>query len=53
MVIAGGGAGVKLGHHLVVQKQTPLCNLWLTLLRGVGVEAERHGDSSGIIKELV
>jgi hypothetical protein len=53
MVIAGGGAGVKLGHHLVVQKQTPLCNLWLTLLRGVGVEAERHGDSSGIMKELV
>jgi hypothetical protein len=53
MVIAGGGAGVKLGHHLVVQKHTPLCNLWLTLLRGVGVEAERHGDSSGIIKELV
>jgi hypothetical protein len=53
MVIAGGGAGVKLGHHLVVQKHTPLCNLWLTLLRGVGVEAERHGDSSGIMKELV
>ncbi len=52
-VIAGGAAGVKLGHHLVVHKQTPLCNLWLTLLRGVGVEAERHGDSSGIIKELV
>jgi hypothetical protein len=52
-VIAGGGAGVKMGHHLVVEKHTPLCNLWLTLLRGVGVEAERHGDSSGIIPQLV
>ena len=26
---AGGGAGVKMGHHLVVEKHTPLCNLWL------------------------
>ncbi len=52
-LVAGGGAGVKLGHHMVLSKNTPLCNLWLTLLRGVGVEAERHGDSSGVIKELV
>lgn len=52
-LIAGGGAGIKLGQHLVLPKNTPLCNLWLTLLRGVGVEAERHGDSSGVIKEIV
>jgi len=52
-LVAGGGAGVKLGHHMVLPKNTPLCNLWLTLLRGVGVEAERHGDSSGVIRELV
>jgi len=51
-VVAGGGAGIKLGHHLVASKNTPLCNLWLTLLRGVGVEAERHGDSTGVLKEL-
>ena len=52
-VIAGGGAGLKLGHHIVASKGTPLCNLWLTLLRGVGVEAERHGDSTGVLKELI
>ncbi len=52
-VIAGGGAGVKLGQHIVASKGTPLCNLWLTLLRGVGVEAERHGDSTGVLKEIV
>lgn len=51
-VIAGGGAGVKLGQHLVVQKNTPLCNLWLTLLRGVGANVERHGDSTGVIQQL-
>jgi len=52
-LVAGGGAGVKLGQHLMASKNTPLCNLWLTLLRGVGVEAERHGDSSGVLKELI
>jgi len=52
-VIAGGGAGVKLGQNVVLQKNTPLCNLWLTLLRGVGVELERHGDSTGVLKEIV
>ncbi len=52
-VVAGRGAGVKLGHNLVLPRNTPLCNLWLTLLRGVGVEAERHGDSSGVIKEMI
>jgi hypothetical protein len=52
-VIAGGGAGVKLGHHLVASKDTPLCNLWLTLIRGLGVGAERHGDSSGELSQIL
>jgi hypothetical protein len=51
-LLAGGGAGVKLGQHLVLSKNTPLCNVWLTLLRGIGVQAERHGDSTGVVKEL-
>ena len=51
-LIAGGGAGIKLGHHLVASKDTPLCNAWLTLLHGSGVNVERHGDSSGLLKEL-
>ena len=49
----GGGAGIKLGENIVVPQDTPLCNAWLTLLHGVGVEAERHGDSSGLLKEIV
>jgi hypothetical protein len=51
-LLAGGGAGVKLGQHIVLAKNTPLCNVWLTLLRGIGVQAERHGDSTGVVKEL-
>jgi len=52
-LLAGGGAGIKLGHSIVTPKDTPLCNAWLTLLHGVGVKAERHGDSSGVLKELL
>ena len=51
-LLAGGGANLKLGEHLVLPKDTPLCNVWLTMLRGMGIDAERHGDSSGVIKEL-
>lgn len=52
-LIAGGGAGIKQGRHLVMRdKETPLCNLWLSLLQGVGVRAESHGDSTGVIEEL-
>ena len=51
-VLTGGGANLKLGQHLVVYKDTPLCNVWLTMLKGMGIDIARHGDSSGIIKEL-
>jgi hypothetical protein len=51
-ILTGGGAGIKLGENIVVEKDTPLCNAWLTLLQGVGVNAERHGDSTGVLKEL-
>lgn len=51
-ILSRGGAGVKLGHNLVMPKNTPLCNAWLTLLHGVGVNVERHGDSTGILTSL-
>ncbi|MEK0445818.1 MAG: hypothetical protein RLZZ399_1139 [Verrucomicrobiota bacterium] len=52
-LLAGHGAGLKLGHHLVLPKNTPLCNVWLTLLQGLGVSVPRHGDSTGVVKELI
>ena len=51
-VLTGGAAKLKLGHHLALPKDTPLCNVWLTMLNGLGIEAERHGDSTGVVKEL-
>ena len=52
-IVTGRGAGLKLGHNLVAPKDTPLCNAWLAMLHGVGVQAERHGDSSGVLKEIL
>lgn len=53
-LLTGGGAGIKLGRHIVMpDPKTPLCNVWLTLLNGLGVQAESFGDSTGVIEELV
>jgi hypothetical protein len=52
-ILTGRGAGLKLGQNIVAPKDTPLCNAWLSLLHGVGVEVERHGDSSGVLKEIL
>jgi hypothetical protein len=54
-LLAGAGAGIKLGQHIVLPKDTPLCNVWLTLLHGIGIDEKqlpRHGDSTGVVKEL-
>lgn len=51
-LVAGRGAGIRLGENIVISKGTPLCNLWLTLLKGLGAGVERHGDSSGVLSQL-
>jgi hypothetical protein len=54
LLLAGGGAGVKLGQHLVMpDPKTPLCNVWLSLLHGVGVRPPSFGDSTGILDSLM
>jgi hypothetical protein len=51
-LLSGGGANLDLGQHLVLPKDTPLCNVWLTMLQGIGIAAESHGDSTGVVKAL-
>ena len=41
-ILTGGGANLKLGH-LALPKDTPLCNVWLTMLQGLGIQTS-HGD---------
>lgn len=52
-LLTGRGAGIKLGQNIVMaDPKTPLCNVWLTLLKGVGAKADSFGDSTGVIEEL-
>ncbi|MDD7985099.1 hypothetical protein PQO01_09075 [Lentisphaera marina] len=52
-LLAGGGSNFKQGQNLVLPEDTPLCNVWLSMLQGAGVKASSHGDSTGIVKELM
>ena len=47
IVARGGIAGVKGGHHIRYAEDTPLANLHLTLLDGVGVHLDNFVDSTG------
>jgi len=48
LVLAGGADGrFKGGRHLVNPKDTPVTNLFVTMLDNLGVPVERIGDSSG------
>lgn len=52
-LITGRGAGVRLGENIVVPKNTPLCNAWLTLLQQSGVAIESFGDSTGTLAAII
>jgi hypothetical protein len=47
-IVLGGRAGGSLatGRHLVYDAKTPLCNLYLGMLRRMGVPATAFGDST-------
>ena len=52
-LLVGGGAGpIKGGRHYRYPDETPLTNLYLTVLQKLGVPAESIGDSTGVFKEL-
>jgi hypothetical protein len=53
LLLAGGGAGqLRGGGHIRYAKDTPLTNLYLTLLDKLGVRVERFGDSNGRLELL-
>jgi hypothetical protein len=53
LLVAGGGAGTLTGgRHLRYANETPLTNLYVTLLGKVGVPIERIGNSTGPIEHL-
>ena len=52
-LIAGrGGNYIKPGRRVVYRKETPMCNLFLTMMDRMGVHVDDFGDSSGRLEGL-
>lgn len=53
LLLAGGGAGtLKPGRHVRFAAETPLANLWLSLLERYGANPGRFGNSTGLLEGL-
>jgi hypothetical protein len=52
-LLAGRGGGfVSPGRHLIYQRETPVTNLFATMIERVGVRGEHVGDSTGRLAGL-
>jgi hypothetical protein len=52
-IIAGSAGGYfKTGRRIVCRRETPMCNLFLTMMDRMGVKMEFFGDSSGHLNGL-
>jgi len=52
-LLAGKGSGtLRPGRHLVYAKDTPMANLFLSMLDRMGARAEAFGDSNGKLEHL-
>jgi hypothetical protein len=53
VVLAGAGGGtLKPGRHIRVARETPMSNLYLSLLERMGANTERFGDSTGKLSQI-
>jgi hypothetical protein len=53
-ILLGGRAGGQLapGRHIASEKNTPLCNLYVSMLNKMGTPVKSFGDSTGELKGL-
>jgi len=47
MIAGRGGDFIKPGKRIMFRKETPMCNLFLTMMDRMGVPMEQFGDSTG------
>ncbi len=53
ILLAGSGGGtIRSGRHVVVDEETPACNLFLSLLDRMDCAVDRMGDSTGRLSVL-
>lgn len=50
VLLAGrGGGAVRPGHHRRFPAETPMANLYVSMLQGLGLPTKRFGDSTGAL----
>jgi hypothetical protein len=52
LLFGKGGGTINPGRHIVCEPNTPICNLWLSLMERMGVNEQRFGDSTGKLTQL-
>jgi hypothetical protein len=53
VLVAGHGDGMfRSGQHVRFEKNTPMSNLYLTMLQRMGIAVERFGDSTGVLEGI-
>ena len=53
ILLAGKGCGtIRQGRHIVYQKETPINNLWVSMLNRMDIRDVQFGDSTGELKKL-
>jgi hypothetical protein len=52
VLLGGGGGTISAGRHLVYPKETPLTNLYVSMLERMGAPVPAHGDSTGPLSDL-
>jgi len=51
-LLGRGGGTIDAGRHLTYPRETPLTNLYVSLLARVGASVPSHGDSTGPLPDL-
>ncbi len=49
-LLGGRGAAIRTGRHLALKDNTPVTNLYLSLLQSARIPATQLGDSTGILE---
>jgi len=53
LVLAGRGCGkLRPGRHVKCAAETPMANLFVTMLDRMDIATDKLGDSTGVLKEL-
>jgi len=52
IIVGKGGNYIKTGRRMIVRRETPMCNLFITMMDRMGVNVENFGDSTGRLEGL-